>query len=144
MIRKITLIILVFYAIQASNITFAQDAKKQVLVDTEFLKTAEIALAERDRFKAESLAKDEVILAHLAQINALRGLLQIQTQISNDWKESATARKAVIATDDKIISLYDQQILKLNERVAKAESAKLKWGFAGTVLGAALVLLARK
>jgi hypothetical protein len=103
-----------------------------------------MAIAERDLFKAESLAKDEVITAKDAQINALRGLLDLEKRISADWQTAATARKAVITTDDKMIALYDQQIIKLNERVAKAESAKLKWGFGGTVLGAALVLLARK
>src|SRR5688572_5172108 len=77
--------------------------QKKVTVDEEFLKAAELAIAERDRFKAESDAKTEVINAKDAQINALKGLLDVQKLISKEWQESAGARKAVISIDDKLI-----------------------------------------
>jgi hypothetical protein len=130
---------------QSSNSKTANaESPQKIIVSEEFIKEAERNRAEKEKFKAESEAKTEIIVSQSAQIAALRGLLDVEKLISKDWKESALARKDVIKTDDKIIPMYEQQLLKLNERVAKAESAKLKWGFAGTVLGAALVLLARK
>jgi hypothetical protein len=112
-----------------------QDNNQKVLVDIEFLKAAEIAIADRDRLKVVSEGQAEALMAKDQQIAALRGLLQLEKQISTDWKEAATARKDALKTDDKLILTYDKRIAELQaERDASRRANKL-WGFAGVVLG---------
>lgn len=108
----------------------------------EFLKEVEIKLAERDKFKAQSESKDEVIAAQAAQINALRGLFQLERQISADWKESALARKDALKTDDKLLLQYDKRVAELQaERDAAKRNGRLfaVGGFVFGVLAAVFV-----
>src|SRR5688572_10328907 len=84
--------------------------QKKISVDEDFLKAAELAIAERDKFKSQSEAKDEVIAAKDAQINALKGLLDIQKLISSEWQTAAGARKSALTIDDKLIAKYDTEI----------------------------------
>jgi hypothetical protein len=109
---------------------------KKVTIDEEFLKAAEVAIADRRRLQEESRAKDELLTAKDSQIAALRALLALEKQTAKDWMEAALNRKEALRVDDKVIALYDQQILRLNERVASAERAKFRWGLIGVVIGA--------
>lgn len=114
-----------------------------MLVDQEFLKAAQLAIAERDLFKAKSEAQLEIIASKDAQINALKGLLDVQKLISKEWQESAVARKAVISIDDKLIAKYDNEIIQLRNDRDQARRANKYWGAGGFVLGAVLAIFAK-
>lgn len=118
--------------------------QKPVTVDAEFLKAAQIAIAERDKFKAVSEAQAEALTAKDQQIAALRALLQIQESISTSWKNAATERKDAIQTDDKLIKFYDQRIIQLQDERDSARRSRSTWAVGGLVLGAALALFATK
>jgi hypothetical protein len=129
---------------QSSGSSQRPASSPKILVDAEFLKAAEIAIAERDKFKSQSETKDEVITAKDAQINALRALLQLQTQISADWKEAATARKDALKVDDKLLLQYDKRVAELQAERDSARRNNKVWGAAGLVIGAAVAILANR
>lgn len=102
-----------------------------------------MAIAERDLLKAKSEAQLEVIASKDAQINALKGLLDIQKLISQNWQEAATARKSALEIDSKLIRNYDQQIIELrNERDTARRNNKL-FGVVGLAAGIGLALFAK-
>lgn len=117
--------------------------QKQILVDEEFLKAAQLAVAERDRYKAESDAKTEIINAKDAQINALKGLLDVQKAISANWQEAATARKSALAIDDRIILTFEKRVAELQAERDSARRNNKVWGAVGLVFGAGLALFAK-
>lgn len=148
LIKKLSASILIL-TIALVTTNFAQSSNsnpqtaKPITVDAEFLKAAQLAIAERDRYKAESDAKTEIIYAKDMQINALKGLLDVQKVISRDWQEAATARKSALAIDDKLILTYDKRIAELQAERDSARRNNKAWGVAGLVLGAGLVILAK-
>jgi hypothetical protein len=125
---------------QSSGSSQRPASSPKILVDAEFLKAAEIAIAERDKFKSQSEAKDEVITAKDQQLAAERRQLQLQTQISADWKEAATARKDALKVDDKLLIQYDKRVAELQAERDSARRSNKVWGAAGLVLGAALAI----
>jgi hypothetical protein len=150
LIRKFSLLIALFLTVNATSVcaqssgSGQQPANKQVLVDAEFLKEVEIKLAEREKFKSQSEAKDEVIAGKDAQIAALRGLLQVEKLISTDWKESALARKDALKTDDKLILQYDKRVAELQaERDSARRNGRL-YAVGGVIVGVLAGVFAAK
>jgi hypothetical protein len=116
--------------------------QQKILVDQAFLIEAEKAIADRQRLQAVTAAQAEIILAKDQQIAALRGLLQVQQQISQDWKSAATARADALKVDDRLLIQYDKRIAQLQSDLAAAKRNG-RWVSAGAfVLGAALAVLA--
>jgi hypothetical protein len=113
-----------------------QVSPKQVSVDEEFLKAAQLVIAERDKLQAVTRAQAEVILEQGKQNDALRALLDVQKIISQEWKTSATIRKDVITLDDKMIAKYDQEVLRLRGERDTARRANKYWALGGVVFGA--------
>ena len=136
MLRLKSFVLLLLFFFQPVAPVLAQEGQKRVLVDADFLRAAEIAIAERDKLRVQSEAKDEVIAGKDSQIAALRALLQLERDISKSWMESATARKNALTIDDRLIKQYDDQIGKLTTERDKARAANKWWGCAGMVLGA--------
>lgn len=118
--------------------------QKRVTVDEDFLKAAEKAIADRDRLQAVSEAQAEALTAKDAQIAALRSLLDVQRQISEDWKAAAMQRKDALATTDKLIATYDARVLQLEKDLGAARRSRNRWAVVGVVVGAALGLFAAK
>jgi hypothetical protein len=117
---------------------------QKVVVDQEFLIEAEKAIADRQRLQAVTAAQAEALTAKDQQIAALRGLLQIQQQISADWKEAATARKDALKTDDKLILQYDKRVAELQaERDAAKRNGRL-FAVGGFVFGVLAGVFAAK
>ena len=113
-------------------------------VDEEFLKAAEKAILERDKYRAQSEAKDQIIASKDEQLAALRALLEIQKTISKDWQEAATARKDALKIDDKMFVLYEKRVLDLQAERDSARRSRNTWTIGGFVVGAALALFAQK
>jgi hypothetical protein len=113
----------------------ASEQKKTVAVDEDFLKEVQRQAAERDKFKSQADALTEVVTAKDAQIAALRGLLQIEQQISADWKTSALARKDALKTDDKLILQFEKREAQLQSDLAAAKRNGRLYGVGGFVAG---------
>lgn len=116
----------------------------RVTVTEAFLKEAEKAIADLERLRAVSAAQAEALTAKDAQIAALRSLLDVQRQISEDWKAAAMQRKDALATTDKLIATYDARILQLEKDLGAARRSRNRWAVVGVVVGAALGLFAAK
>lgn len=108
------------------------------------MKAAQVALAERDLYRTQAEGLQEQVDAKDRQLAALRGLLQIQEQISKDWMEAALGRKQALQVDDKLIANYDQQIIKLTERAERAERSRWTYSIISFVIGVGVGNYARR
>lgn len=122
----------------------ASTQNDKVVVDAEFLKEAQKAFADRDRLKAENAAKDDLLASKDSQIASWKGLYEAEKVISGNWKESATARKSALVTDDRIMTLYEKRNATLEADLSKANKNKIVWGVVGFGVGIALGVYANR
>ena len=126
---------------------FAQGSKSKpqtVPVSEEFLKAAELAIAERDHLKVTVELKDQQIAALKDQIGALNGLAQIQSARAEAWAKAATERTTALASDDKVFRIQGEEITRLRTERDKARSAQKVWGFGGVIIGVTLGILSQR
>lgn len=128
----------------SSQQTNAPAQPRQVLVSEDLLKEAEKAFADNTRLRATVEAQKIALDASDREKAALRGLLQVQELISEDWKKSALSRKDALAESAKLTTLDEKRVAKLEADLDSARKSRNMWAIGSFLFGAVVTAYLKK